>query len=297
MLISYEVVSPLVSSTSLLDATLVVTFRCPVNDKEIKSMASVGDESSEWYLRTGVAGAVRHACGIAGKKSEATIPKLELSEKQRSAGIVDAFASVQDQFVWDKAGNRFISAEAAGQVLTPFNQQLATGQVTSSHDQDVLARMLVEIACADGDLGEDERAFLRSFLPHNPLNPSNLIAQAQMSPLRSEELAKCSAGPSRDTMLMLAWALAFSDEKIAPEEATLLAKLAGGLEISHSRSQQLKIYAQIYVVDNALGRAYAGGQRDEQQHAWVMELAQRIGLATVEAQGADIRFRRRYGLS
>ena len=50
------------------------------------------------------------------------------------------------------------------------------------------------------------------------------------------------------------------------------------------------------VVDSALGRAYPGGKRDDDSHAWVMNLSSRIGLGATEAERADIRFRKRYGI-
>ncbi len=301
---------------------MLVTFRCPVNEKTYEARAaltgseSVGDKvkagarrSAMWSLRSSIAGAVRQACGygIAGSLASGAAygatsgvtsnVQHTYSDEQKKVAIVEAFESIRNQFVWDAAGNRFISGEAAGQVLTDFNQQLTMAGVVTPYDQKILARILTEIACADGELGDSERGFLESFLTAELGTVDTLTQQAQASPLSAAELAECTQGSSRDTMLMLAWALAFTDESLAPEEEAKLALFAEGLGIEAARAGELKAYAQIHTIDNALGSAYPGGRRNDDQHAWVMNLATRIGLAATDAERTDIRFRKRYGIA
>lgn len=97
-------------------------------------------------------------------------------------------------------------------------------------------------------------------------------------------------------MLMVAWAVALTDEDLSPQEELRLAEYAAGLGIAPAQAVKLKLAAQVYLVDQALSRAYPGGQRDQALHAEVMSMAQRIGLDATDAERVDIRFRKRYGL-
>ncbi len=318
--VNYDTIFPLIAQANPDGASMRVTFRCPVSGATFESSAGIqasddlaskakagAKRSALWSLRSAVAGAARRALGggIGGSLASGAAygatsgvgNQRSYSEEEKKAAIAQAFESVRDQFVWDTPNNRFISAQAAGDVLTEFAQQLGAAPVGTPYDRKVLARMLTEIACADGDLGEEERGFLHGFITPEIGTVEQLAQQAQQARLTPAELAECAPGPSRETMLMLAWSVAFTDESLAPEEEQWLGEFAAGLSIAEPRAQQLKTFAQVYVVDAALGRAYPGGQRDEAAHAWVMDLGSRIGLDPTEAERADIRFRKRYGIA
>ena len=294
-----------------------VTFRCPVSGQSVQSsgglqaantMASRATQSAKrglmWSLRSSIARAARSAFGhgVAGSvASQATYGAMSgvgsgrtsYSDSDKRDAIVRAFHNVQNQFAWDAQNNRFISAQAAGQTLPEFSQQRSSAPVSSPYDRGVLARMLTEIACADGQLGDDERGFLGGFITPEMGTVEQL---AQYQRLSAAELAETTQGPSRETMLMLAWALAFTDEELSSQEAGRLNEYAGQLAIAPQRAEELVQYAQVYLVDQALMRAYPGGQRDPALHAEVMALAGRLGLDSTTAERADIRFRKRYGL-
>lgn len=314
--ITYQMIQPLVASADQQGSSMHVVFRCPVSGTTVEArghlqaantVASRATKSAKrsvlYGLRSSLTRALRGALGygVAGRAAaDAASGAMSsagsgqsYSEADKQAAVVRAFESVSNQFVWDAQNNRYISGQAAGQVMTDFMQQLSSAPVASPYDRGVLARMLTEIASADGVVADQERVFLSSFIPPEVGTVDSL---AQMSHLSPAELAETAQGASRETMYMLAWAVAFTDEDLSPQEAARMGEFAAGLGLSTERAHELQSHAQIYLVDSALGAAYPGGQRNAQAHAEVMAMANRIGLTATEAERVDIRFRKRYGL-
>lgn len=315
--ISYDTIHPLIARAEQEGTAMRVTFRCPVSGQEVEASAglraanTVGNRVAQsakrslmWSVRGAIAGAVRRAFGhgmlgsmassaARGAMSSTSGSTTSFSDSDKQDAMVRAFESVASQFAWDAPNNRFISAQAAGEVMPELMKQLGTAPVTTPYDRGVLARMLTEIAVADGNLGDDERAFLSGFITPD-LGSVESLVQAQ--PLSAAELAETSQGPARDTMLMLAWGVALTDEDLSPEEAARLDQYAAGLGVAGARAEELKRFAQVYLLDQALGQAYAGGQRNPEAHAAAMAMAARIGLDGTAAERADIRFRKRHGL-
>lgn len=313
---TYETIQPLIARAEQQGATMQVTLRCPVSGHEVQASAGLRAADSMtgrmaqsakrrllWSVRSAITSAVRSALGygVVGSMASAAAQEavstgghnVSYSEDDKRDAVVRAFESVSAQFVWDDQQGRYISAQAAGDVLTGFMKQLRAAPPSTRYDRSVTARMLTEIAVADGELGDDERGFLSGFITPDVGTVDALAGSPRLS---AAELAETAQGPVRETMLMLAWAVAVTDESLAPEEEARLGELAGGLGIGDARVAELKAHAQTYVLDQALGRAYAGGRRDPEAHAEAMELARRLGIDSTEAERADIRLRKRYGL-
>lgn len=315
--ITYQMIEPLVASTEQQGSAMHLVFRCPVTATTVEARGhlqaanTAGSRAAKSAKRSVLSGlrrslsrALRSALGYSSMAGRVAADAasgamrtsgsgVSYSDADRQAATVRAFESVSNQFVWDAQNNRYISGQAAGQVMTDFMQQLSNAPVDSPYDRGVLSRMLTEVAAADGVVADKERMFLSSFIPPEIGTVDSL---AQMSRLSSAELAETAQGGSRETMVMLSWAVAFTDEDLSPQEETRLSEYAQGLGLSGERAGQLKSYAQLYLVDHALGSAYPGGQRNAEAHAEVMAMAARIGLDATEAERVDIRFRKRYGL-
>lgn len=295
-----------------------VSFRCPVTSKTVEAtghlqhsntmggqVTSRAKRSVMWSIRSALRRSIRSALGygIAGRlaadmASGATDgmtrgSSQSYSEAEQKDAIVRAFESVSRSFMWDAQNNRYISLEAAGAVMTDFMRILQDAPITAPYDRGILARMLTEIACADGNVGEDERQFLAGFITPDIGTVDSL---AQMQRLSPAELGETTQGATRETMLMLSWAVALTDESLSSDESMRLDDYSGALGVPANRAHELRSYAQVYMVDQALGRAYPGGKRDEQAHAEVMAMATRLGMDATEAERVDIRFRKRYGL-
>lgn len=312
----YQAVQPLIAHAEQQGSTMRVVFRCPVSGQEVESsaglrtgnsmtdrMAQSAKRSLMWSVRSAIASAVRSALGsgilgnaaasVSRDAMSAGEDRIRYSEDDKRDAVERAFQAVAGRFVWDTQQGRYIAAQAAGDVLTDFMRQLQAAPATTKYDRSVVARMLTEIAAADGQLGQDEHAFLAGFVTPD-IGTVETLARAPR--LSAAELAETSTGPVRDTMLMLAWAVALADDDLAPQEEARLAEYGHGLGIAGTRAGELKGHAQGYLLDQALARAYASGQRDPAAHAEAMELARRLGIDATLAERADIRFRKRYGL-
>jgi len=293
-------------------------FRCPVTGATVEARASIRrsdgmadavkrrtKQSVFSRLRWSVARTVRSALGysmagrIAGDAASSAMQgamqgnRASFSDDEKRAAVVEAFESVSSQFVWDSAQSRWISAGAAGDVLPEFTAQLSQAPVTQPYDQGVLARMLTEVAMADGQLDTEEMQFLSQFVPPQLGSIEEL---AKRPPLSTAELAETSRGPARETMLMIAWGLACADKVLAEAEARKLAGLAQGLGIAEGRVQELMRYAQEFVVDQAMYSVYASGSPDPSIRQEVYQLGQQLGLDPTSVERVEIRFRKRNGL-
>lgn len=314
--ITIENVKPLVASAEQNGATMQCTFRCPTSGATVEAsapirkgrgIADVAKQSAKrslmWSVRRGVLGAVRSVLGygffgrvgrdIANQLLGDATRKADhmYSEDEKAAAIVDAFSNVSSRFVWDGKKGHWVSVEGAGDVLTEFAKQLSQAPVTEKYDRVVLARILMEIANADGHLAEEEKELLESFITPDLGTFEELAAKSRLS---SAELAETSA-PARETMLMLGWAVALSDEDLADAEQARLDEVAQGLGVDGARAGQMKQHAQLYVLDQAFESAYRNNTTDAAKRE-VMALAQKLGMDPDTAERAEIRYRKRNGL-
>jgi hypothetical protein len=152
--------------------------------------------------------------------------------------------------------------------------------------------MLVEVARADGKLTPTEWRFLGELIPGDT---SSVDTNMELPDLSEEELDEASRGASRDTMLMLAWALALTDEDLDPEENQQLLTYAKGLKIPESRAQELRSVAARHLLDDAFQQAYPKGKLEKGLREEAFALGERIGLSRTETEAFEERFKQRNG--
>jgi len=321
---TYENLRPMLAKEELTGSTMRCTFKCPVSEFSIEASATVQQKKSAvgqaagtvarsakasmmWQLRSAVAGAVGRLLGggIAsqvGRQAAYSATtgmtrtgggQASYSDAEKQAAVVAAFGQVASKFMWDAENSRWISTKAGGETVTDFARQLEQAPVAAPYDVGVLARMLTEIANADGQISDDEKGFLAGFIPPLVGSVDSMLAKPALS---SVELEETASGPSRETMLMLAWAVALTDEDLAAEELARIEAHAQGLGIAATRAAELKQYAQMFVVSQAIEAAYSGGEPDAATRQHITDLATGIGLAPEEAQRAEIRYRKRMGI-
>lgn len=324
--ITYESLKSLIAREEAQGSTMLCTFRCPASQTEVEAraqmrkapgaMGRVASRAKETVKRglffqarsalsRAIGGLLGH--GMAGQMGRSVVhsaateatrgsgaAQVTFSAAEKQSAVVAAFQSVASRFAWDADNSRWISAQLAGDVLTDFARQLEAAPVTQQYDVGVLARMLAEIANADGNIGDDEKGFLAGFVPPDAGTVDDLLATP---PLSKVELEEAAAGAPRETMLMVAWALALTDEDLADEEQARLAAHAEGLGIGADRAAELKRFAQVFVVDQAVEAAYAGGQAGAEVRQQVLGLAQKIGLSADDAERVEVKYRKRTGLA
>ena len=176
---------------------------------------------------------------------------------------------------------------------TGFRKQLADNPVSGRYEQCLLARMLVEIACADGAVSDDEREFLGDFIDPELGTIDDL---AKLDKLNAVDLEGAAEATVRETMLMIAWMAALSDEGLADSERERLDELAAGLGVADDRAAKMRNLATSHLLEQAFAGAYPGGRRDDAAHADTLALAEGLGVSAEDVQRGDLRCRQRMGI-
>lgn len=313
---TYNNVQPLVQSIDVRGRTIQVRFACPVSGQTVDARYNVPRDNSMgsrvsqqmkrnlmWSLQSAVASAIRSTMGhnIAGRMAsdvarsamtgvQQQVNSNTLSAREQSAALVEAFRSVQSQFVWDAQRATWISQTAMGEAMSDFEQLLAAAPIAHPYDRQVMARMLVEIARGDGRLSSEESTWLTEVITPDLGDVHTLAARPPLTPA---ELGSASQGAVRKSLLVLAWAMALVDEEMADAERALLAHYARGLALPNAAVESCRKAAQTYILDQAMERMFNWGGHDEYARAQLYGLAERIGMPVHEAQQAEARHLRR----
>lgn len=313
---SLQNVQPLVNHIDVRGRTVTVRFACPVSGESVDARHNIPRDNSAgsrvsnqvkrnlmWSLQSAVASAIRSTMGhniagrvasdvarsaMSGMHQQASGQTLSISEQ--NDGIVAAFLSVQARFVWDPQRQGWISASAAQEAMSEFEQMLAAAPIAHPYDRHVMARMLVEVARGDGRLSSEETTWLTEVITPDLGGVHDISSRP---PLTAAELGSTSAGGVRESLLVLAWAMALVDEEMAATEQALLDHFAAGLRLPAARMTGCRRAAQTYVLDQAMDRMFAWGGHDEYARAQLYGLAERIGMPVAEAQEAEARHLRR----
>ena len=305
--ITYSSVEALLQDAQEFAGSVRCTFRCPVTQADVEAEGALekgreledvcpGEETLLGGLRNALGGLFSAALGKREAASPVRLPEgttSPFSESERKAGIVVAFRSVADRFVWDPQGERWVSSEGAGELLGDFDRLLRLAPIQSERDRQVASRMLVEVARADGQVTETEWAFLASFIPADLSSVDSCMEAPRLTP---EELDSVSLGAARDTMVMLSWALAHVDHDLDQDEEQRLLGYAEKLKVPRARALELRDYARTFLLEEALQRAYPRGKVSGGRLAEARVLAGQLGFDEAALAGAEADFRRRYGV-
>lgn len=112
-------------------------------------------------------------------------------------------------------------------------------------EQRAAIEVCIWMACADRELGGEERAMLREIVQASGLpetDASELLAVTEAGDLPSlKTLAKRLTHPVlRELMLALAWELACADGRIARAESDFYTGLAKRLEVDPARAEEIR---------------------------------------------------------
>ncbi|HCH64108.1 MAG: hypothetical protein CL927_14105 [Deltaproteobacteria bacterium] len=313
---SYSNIQPLVQNIDVRGRTLQVRFVCSVSGHAVDARYTVPRDNSMgsrvsqqmkrnlmWSLQSAVASAIRSTMGhnMAGRVAsdmarsamtgvQQQVNSNTLSSREQNTAVVEAFRTVQGQFVWDAQRNTWISQSAMGEAMSDFERMLAAAPIAHPYDRQVMARMLVEIARGDGRLSSEESTWLTEVITADLGDVQTLAARP---PLTAAELGSASAGAVRKSLLVLAWAMALVDEEMADAERTLLGHYSRGLGLPHRDVEACRKASQTYILDQAMDRMFTWGGHDEYARAQLYGLAERIGMPVQEAQEAEARHLRR----
>lgn len=311
--VTYELVEPLVGETQSSSGTLQVVFQCPVSGQQVRAQgkpaggkSGVGSEvkRSMWRnLKWSMSSAVRRMFGysiagqIGGGIADAALRSsgstgMELNKAQTKEAIVDAFLSVSSQFAWDATNDRFVSAQVFKELQTEFQVAMQAASITKDWDRHTLARMLTEIAAADGTIDESERGFFHSFTGGAGPTLDELLSKPALTKAELDEVT----ADLRPVMLMLAMGLAMGDQSFDKREHERLSFFAQSFGIGNEQYNGYVAMAKEYIVDQAIEHAYADGTVDAKEREQVNALAQKLGVGQERVDRLDVRCRKRKGI-
>ncbi len=207
------------------------------------------------------------------------------TQSEIEAAVVSAFNTVGKQFHYDAATSTWGPAKTppAPREKTPFQAQIEKAPITDSHDKKVFARILADLANADGDIAAEEVEFFNSIMPTGVGSIHDLLATDKVSRVECE-MVKDGV---RDTVYMFAAALMLSDFEIDPAELTMLDEYADMLKVSESEKESLLHAAKVHMLESALNEDMS---RDE-----LFEVGSSLGLSNDDAERAKIAWARRQG--
>ena len=167
--------------------------------------------------------------------------------------------------------NRWVGALKSEHPGEFFERQLSAAPITEPYDLEVLVRVLLEVSRSDSDWRVEEKTFLQEVVKDEAL-----INRLQKAPhITVAELAEVSSVQVKQTILMLAWAMAYADGSLDPQEMTRLTHLCRGFMLPEQRVRELQLAAKLSLLDRYLdaqrGCVEAGELRekfDNKARAW-----------------------------
>lgn len=170
----------------------------------------------------------------------------ELSEEERAVAVEEAFRVVRPQLVLNDGEWHRRHTEQHPSEL--FDRQLRAFPITRSYDLEVLVRVLLEVSRSDSDLRVEERAFLKEIVTDQAM----IDRLSKHAPITVAELAETSSVQVKETILMLAWAMAYADGRLDPEEMNRLNHLCQGFNLPETRVRALQLASKLFLLDRHL---------------------------------------------
>jgi hypothetical protein len=207
------------------------------------------------------------------------------SQSDIEEAVVAAFKTVRSQFHFDEASGSWGKPKtpAAAREKNAFEQQIDRNPIVDRHDRKVFARILADLASADGVIQDEEVNFFQSLVPVDAGSIHDIIASDPVSKVDCE-MVKDSV---RDTIYMFSWAIVMVDYEIHAKEVEMMGKYGDMLGIAAARKTELEQYAKIHMLEQAL---HPGTNREE-----LFELAASLNLSQDDAERAKIAWLRRQG--
>ncbi|MCC6625304.1 MAG: hypothetical protein IT385_28915 [Deltaproteobacteria bacterium] len=298
-----ENLAPLIVAEEASAHHIKVVFRCPVSGDEWAGHAKVDRDPKRPKLEvdakgglwgsikkafSGLVGAAVPASGFPENRVDFTITPAIMAQAR-----LDAFESVRRNFTWDALHGRWVSARAARDMQPELVTFVQGVQLTNAWDQGVLARMLAEIAAADGTLADGERELFHAFVgAGGGLSIDELLDRPPVSDADLEE----TTPDARFVLWLLAAAMAATDRELTPRESGLLDRWAAALGVAARDQQRGWDMVKDWIVDQAFDAAYADGKLTRKEHAEVLAIGQSLGVPAERIDRLDTRCRKRRGI-
>ena len=305
---TYEMIEPLIAFQETDGRSVIVEFALPgsndvfeskasikkstdVGSKVKRRLAQVGRSQARMLATRAIRGAI--GGGIVGRlgtsacqtASQEVKPGEGPTEDEIQAAIVDAFMRVKDNFHYDEVsgtwGKPLIAPPPPPK--SPFEEQMNNHPIADPHDKNVFARVLAELAYADGTVSKDEAEFFKNIIPPDQPSLDRLAKADPVSKVEAEEVTQLV----KATIYMVAWVIALIDLNLDPVEEELLMEYSDVFGIQPARREELIKHAKYFVIEQNID---PDEPRDE-----LFAVADKIKLNHDDAERARIAYKRRVG--
>ena len=303
----YKFIEPLTSTADVRGSAVFCRFVCPVTGRSVSASEEIRNDPPppiQEQPQAGILGNLRRSLaaalqGVLGTPEHAeamaeAIPDNDVDpdEAARRRAVVRAFRAVSSLFRWESAAERWVAVDAGKDTLTAFERRLRVHPLRGTPDLDLLLRMLVAVARADGGIDDEETAFLQVFAAASDAPLADILEQPAPS---REELARMDAS-RRESALMICWANALCDHELSGAETEALEGFADALGVSETRVAELKRDAQIYLLERVLEEAFQDFAISIDEEDRIVQLGRTLGLTLDQTEDAVNAFRQRRGL-
>jgi len=161
-----------------------------------------------------------------------------------------------------------------------FQDHLSKYPISNLFEQDIMSRLLVSVAQADGRIGEDERGFISELLPKKIGTISDIAGRGDISSVEAEELDS----NVKKSIMLLAWAVALVDFELSPSESRKLNEYASLFGFDHAQVSAISDMAKYETMSSVMDPLMS---KDA-----LYDAAEGIGLDQNEAERMLIKFKK-----
>ena len=166
-----------------------------------------------------------------------------LTEAEKIDVVTRGFRQIQGLLRYDQG--KWIRANSEEHPGEYFDRQLRANPIIEKYDVEVLVRVLLEVSRSDSELRTEERAFLEEIV-----QDEETIKRLSKAPnITVAELAEASSVKVKETILMLAWAMAYADGHLDNEEMLRLNQLCRGFLLPDKRVRELQMASKLFLLD------------------------------------------------
>jgi hypothetical protein len=306
--ITFEKIEPLIVMYDVDGRQLYVEFALPGSDEIHESKASIktgSDVGSKVKRRVAQVGmmqgrmvATRAIRGVLGNNIVGRMGSMAFQTASREyrpgqgpndadveRAIVEAFGRVSKYFYWDEEKGEWTKPPIAPPPppKSPFEEQVTNHPIADPHDKNVFARVMAELAYADGSIAPEEAELFKTIIPSDQPSLDRLAKADPVSKVEAEEVT-----PNvKATIFMFAWVIALIDLSLDPVEEELLMEYADVFSLQESRREELVRWAKSYVLEQNI-------DPDEPREE-LFAVADKIRLSHDDAERARIAYKRRVG--
>ncbi|MEM0998785.1 MAG: hypothetical protein AAGN35_17130 [Bacteroidota bacterium] len=305
---TYEQIEPLIVSEEVEGRNVYCEFALPGSDEifEAKASAKTGRDvkskvkrrmtmiarnqarrAATRAVRSAVGGGMLGRTAAMGFNTAAreVRPGHGPSQKDFEEATVKAFMTIASNFQYDEETGEWSKADAPPPPppKSPLEEQANQHPIVDPHDKSVFARVLAELAYADGTVTKEESEFFRDIIPPDQPTLDKLAKSDPVSRIEAQEVTQ----GVKATIYMFAWVIAAIDLDVDPVEEELLMEYADVFELAEPRRDELTRFAKYFVLEQNIDPEIA---REE-----LFEFARKIRLSDDEAERCRIAYRRRMG--